>query len=142
MSLTIYTLDLRSPFSYSKLPASDAFALLDSEEQAVCFSLPGAAAREIEPDPEHYLGPIIFTGILSNDRETQECTIPQGLYLFAQLRETPSKELFTAMAIEVQKEGLWQRLDLAPLVFLRVLKEEDAYVTQVLRPIKRLPSQS
>ena len=139
MSFTIYTLDLRSPFLYSKIPVSDPFAVLDSGEQAVCFSLPDTNAFSIEPDPENYLGPMVFAGVQSGGSETPLCSIPQGLYLFGQVREHPKKELFTAMAIEVQKEGLWRRLELEPLVFLRVLKEEDELVTQVLRPIKRLP---
>lgn len=142
MILNIFTLDLRAPFFYSKIPVADPFAVLDSREQVVCFSLPDTSAFTIEPEPENYLGPIVFAGVQSGESKTSECSIPQGFYLFAQVREHPQKELFTAMAIEVQKEGLWRRLDLEPLVFLRVLKEDDELVTQVLRPIKRILNQS
>jgi hypothetical protein len=136
MSLSIYTLDLRAPFIYSRVTIEDPFTQPLYEEQVTCFTLDKAACTSIEPDPNQYLGSIFFTGIQTNEKQDVEnCSIPKGMYLFAQLRELPNKELFTAMAIEVQKEGLWRGLNIEPIVFMRILKEDDGLVTQVFRPI-------
>ncbi|AEJ20182.1 hypothetical protein [Gracilinema caldarium] len=137
MSLSIYTLDLRAPFMYSRNVMDDPFIQpIYYEEQIACFSLDKEACKAIEPDINQFLGPILFTGIQTNEiQEVEHCSIPKGLYLFAQLREFPNKELFTAMALEVQKEGLWRGLSMEPIVFMRVLKEDDGLVTQVFRPI-------
>ena len=146
MSLMIYTLDLRAPFLYSPNLFIDPFSQVIYEEQVACFSLDKETAGTINPDPANYLGPLLFTGAkpdtenLTLDAE-KGCSIPKGLYLFAQLREGPERDLFNAMAIEVQKEGLWRRLDLEPIVYIRTLKEETELVTQVLRPIRSASGQ-
>uniref|UniRef100_A0A7C3ILA1 Uncharacterized protein n=1 Tax=Gracilinema caldarium TaxID=215591 RepID=A0A7C3ILA1_9SPIR len=143
MSLSIYTLDLRAPFIYTQSIAEDPFGQPPHEEAMACFSLDRDVAQSIEPDAEHYLGPLLFRGTKSSEApDTDDCVIPKGLYLFAQIREAPQRDLFTAMAIEVQKEGLWRRMEMENRVFIRILKEEDEVVTQVLRPISAIPDQA
>ena len=143
MSLSIYTLDLRAPFMYAQSTTGDPFGQPTHEEAMACFSLDGDGAQSIEPDPEHYLGPLLFIGTKSSEApDMDNSVIPKGLYLFAQVREAPQRDLFTAMAIEVQKEGLWRRLEMENRVFMRILKEEDEVVTQVLRPISAIPDQA
>lgn len=142
MSLTIYTLDLRAPFIYAIGAATDPFITPIYEEQIACFSIPPNLTQSIEPDINTYLGPLRFTGFKPTEAiEVTDCTIPKGLYLFAQIRERPERDLFTAMAIEVQKEGLWRGLQMEQVVFMRVLKEEDEFVTQVLRPLASIPNE-
>lgn len=126
----------------------DPFSSPRCDEDVACFALDSETAQSIEPRPETYLGSLLFTGTKNtelqngpNERGSEDCSIPRGLYLFGQIRSAPERELFTAMAIEVQKEGLWRRLDLKPVIFLRVLKEEDQLVTQVLRPLRGMPVQ-
>jgi len=140
MSLSIYTLDLRAPFIYIGNLGKDPFGLPDYEEEMACFSIEGDTAQSIEPVAEHYLGPLLFTGSKAAETsESKDYIIPKGLYLFAQIREAPQRDLFTTMAIEVQKEGLWRRLEMENRVFMRILKEDDSLVTQVLRPIISIP---
>lgn len=146
MSLTIYTLDLRAPFIYAIGAATDPFITPIYEEQIACFSIPPDLALSIVPDSNTYLGPLRFTGFkpaeaIAEAIEVTDCTIPKGLYLFAQIREKPERDLFTALAIEVQKEGLWRGLQMEQVVFMRVLKEENAFVTQVLRPLASIPNE-
>jgi hypothetical protein len=60
--------------------------------------------------------------------------LPRGNYLFAQVRETLSRDEIIDLAIEVQSEGLWQRLELGFKYYLRFLFEDGSPVTQVFRP--------
>ena len=143
MSLTIHTLDLRAPFEYLPDTDLDPFTTPVYSEQAACFLISPELSTSIEPPEVSYLGTLLFSGRIAQDlnREAKHadplsCTIPKGLYLFAQIRSSVDRELFTAMAIEVQKEGLWRKLEMEPRVFLRVLMEEDGIVSQVFRPLK------
>jgi hypothetical protein len=38
--------------------------------------------------------------------------------------------------MELQKEGLWIRLELEDRVYIRTLQEDGAQVTQLLRPLR------
>jgi len=62
--------------------------------------------------------------------------LPQGSYLFSQKREILNREEIIAMAIDIQQEGLWQRLKLGKKLYLRYLYEDGKCVTQILREIK------
>jgi hypothetical protein len=41
------------------------------------------------------------------------------------------------MAIEVQKDGLWERLEPDSRIYLRFLTEEGRELTQVFRPCRK-----
>jgi hypothetical protein len=58
-----------------------------------------------------------------------------GTYLFAQVRELPDMEKLIDMIIEVQQEGLWERLSLDDRLYIRYLFEDGQPVTQVFRPV-------
>jgi hypothetical protein len=68
-----------------------------------------------------------------DDGETVE--LPAGLYLFTQAREFLDEAEVTVMALELQQEGLWQRLEMENRVYLRYLYEDGSAVTQLFRPI-------
>lgn len=143
MSLTIHTLDLRAPFEYLPDTDLDPFTTPVYSEQAACFLISPELSTSIEPPEASYLGSLLFSGRMPKDLNGEakhagplSCTIPKGLYLFAQIRSSVDRQLFTAMAIEVQKEGLWRKFEMEPRVFLRVLMEEDGIVSQVFRPLK------
>ncbi|MDR2517221.1 MAG: hypothetical protein LBC88_07565 [Spirochaetaceae bacterium] len=61
--------------------------------------------------------------------------LPAGPYFFAQMREIPGEETIVLMALELQKEGLWQRLVMENRVYLRYLYEDGRAVTQLFRPL-------
>jgi hypothetical protein len=121
-----------------------------------CFSLNPAQARRIDPDPETYLGLLEAAGRAvpgpaagggTGNREPREnageplpCAsgyvhLPAGRYYFTQLRERLSREEFVEMAMELQKEGLWERLKFEDRLYLRRLFEDNAPVTQAWRRI-------
>jgi hypothetical protein len=122
------------------------------------YEINPSEAYRIDPEPEQYLGPLLAAGIVDSSAfgvqtmgpadnagmETPDETclvLPSGLYYFTQLRKETfvSSELenfgnFVEMAMELQKEGLWERLRLGPGLYLRLLWEDEAGVVQVWRP--------
>ncbi|MDR3147354.1 MAG: hypothetical protein LBU00_03130 [Treponema sp.] len=112
-------------------------------ERLFCFAIDEAQSRRIDPEPGAFLGPLLAAGYLEAadggegtafGGETVE--LPRGRYLFAQKREALDKEAVIDLAIEVQKDGLWERLRLEASVYLRYLYEDGAAVTQVFRPYR------
>jgi hypothetical protein len=61
--------------------------------------------------------------------------LPAGVYFFTQAREFLGREELTEMALELQKEGLWQRLEMDNRIFIRYLYEDGSAVTQLFRPV-------
>jgi hypothetical protein len=61
--------------------------------------------------------------------------LPSGLYFFTQAREFLYEADLTGMALELQKEGLWQRLALENRIYIRYLYEDSSAVTQLFRPV-------
>jgi hypothetical protein len=57
------------------------------------------------------------------------------LYLFLQVAGPASLVQLAEEAIELQKEGVWNGENLNPVLYLRVLSEEQGLVHQLLRPI-------
>jgi hypothetical protein len=49
------------------------------------------------------------------------------------MRENLTRDQWIAMAMEVQQEGLWRRLQPETRLYLRYLQEDDRVVTQVWR---------
>jgi hypothetical protein len=116
------------------------------EERLFCFAIDEAQSQCIEPDAGLFLGPLRAAGWVTSNSgaeagspaagggETVE--LPGGRYLFAQNREALDKDAVIALAIEVQKDGLWERLRLEAYFYVRYLYEDGAVVTQVFRPYR------
>lgn len=140
-------LELLSPLLYHSrtdlIPFSpDAWE--EKGERLFCFAINDGQSQCIEPDAGMFLGPLRAAGYLETmpgdgagnravfNGETVE--LPRGRYLFAQKHEPLGESAVIDMAIEVQKDGLWERLQLEAYFYLRYLYEEGAAVTQIFRP--------
>jgi hypothetical protein len=144
-------LDLRKPLVYKKISFEDMESLVilpKNEEIILCFKLNPLQSSNIEINRELFLESLVFTGqkIDNMYHETKpdhqkEVVLPQGIYLFVQERsleninKVPHQIEWLDMAIEQQKDGLWERNKLDNLLFVRFLHEDGAFVTQVFRPI-------
>ncbi|MDR1948690.1 MAG: hypothetical protein LBQ38_04795 [Spirochaetaceae bacterium] len=145
-------LELLSPLYYREAADLVPFTYRDGEaEQLFSFAIDPVLARSIEPDPRHFLGDILLRAYAPlppapdpvfpgrpDAGETgrgERAVLPAGKYLFAQVREILDREAFIDMAIEVQKDGLWERFNPDSRLYLRYLREEGGPVTQVLRPL-------
>jgi hypothetical protein len=116
------------PFSYSG----------ERGEMLFHFCLDPDQSQSIEPDERVLLSALISGGRAADPEEPvspgKALLLPEGDYLFSQVREILSHEDIISLAVEVQKEGLWQRLRPASELYLRYLFEDDRGVTQVFRP--------
>ena len=129
-------LALLSPLYFDAENVTDPFAFRDKEdaleggEKLFCFELDEAQYRSFEPDKVKLLGNPVFGpqdgGML---RE-----LPQGDYLFAQKRKIMDRGEIIDLAVEMQNEGLWQRLGPGKRLYLRYLFEDSCWVTQLFRP--------
>jgi hypothetical protein len=88
---------------------------------------------------EDYLGVPFFSGLVPEispgkagvgDRVFE---LEAGAYFFAQVRGALTRDECAALAIEVQREILWQRLAPRKLLCIRQLFEDGKTVTQALR---------
>jgi hypothetical protein len=70
---------------------------------------------------------------------TERVELPAGLYFFTQERAFLEEAEVTTMALELQKEGLWRRLEMENRIYLRYLYEDGSAVTQLFRPISASP---
>jgi len=134
-------LDLRAPINYiktgKKKPDLHSIAP-ENGEFFLCYNINPLQSRKIEPEREHLLGSLLFYGEKSKKKiNGQEVSLPQGAYLFMQQRSDQplSQDQWLDMAIEQQKDGLWERNKLKDLLYVRYLYEDGAFVTQVFRPI-------
>jgi hypothetical protein len=140
----IIKLKLLAPLVYAKNqstdPGADDSASFLPGPEAECiffFTLNEEAGAHIDPDPAHYLGKPVFCGCTENKpgQQADQVAIPAGDYFFAQQRKTLGREEFIRMAIEVQREILWQRLEPLPGLYVRRLFEDGSPVTQIFRPV-------
>jgi hypothetical protein len=141
--INILKLDLRSPLFFSRDDGLNPVQYNELEgETLFCFEVAPSEAASIEPDAERFLGPLIFGGRCVSTAKApllQEAQfeLPSGVYLFAQERRALGRDDWLFLALETQKEGLWERLSLGNRVYLRRLFEDDSAVTQVFRPYYR-----
>jgi len=133
-------LDLRAPLLYTETPELEPFHCLPPDkvdtEYLFCFDLNQEQSQSIEPEPELFLGQLIFSGKNVQNQDQGKLKLPAGLYLFAQRRGVLNRETIIALAIEQQKDGLWERINLGNRLFLRLLYEDGSPVTQLFRPYK------
>jgi hypothetical protein len=139
--LNIVKLNLYTSLFYSRDTGLNPFKHTDLLGEGVFyFEINPAQSLSIEPKKEHYLGNLLCGGILDPQappsKEAEIFELPAGEYMFAQVRNILSREEFIWMAMEVQKEALWQRLSLEDRLYLRYLFEDGKEVTQVFRPLK------
>jgi hypothetical protein len=121
--MEIQTLTLLFPLCYTATE-SDPFNYREEDgEKLYCFELNENEYNNFEPDKEALFGPLVFSQAL-----------PEGNYLFAQKREILSRDEIIDMAVEIQAEGLWQRLKPGKTLYLRYLFEDSKAVTQLYRP--------
>ena len=135
-------LNLCSPLQYVRSENRSAPAL--NGETLFCYEVDSVQGGSIEPDRERFLGKLLFTGEKLTETpsggtgKTEEfVSLPQGDYLFMQCRSdavlTPDEWL--DLAIEQQKDGLWERNRPGNLLYVRFLFEDGAFVTQVFRTV-------
>ncbi|MDR1420088.1 MAG: hypothetical protein LBI86_06930 [Treponema sp.] len=101
------------------------------------FEIEEKRGNVIDPNPAGYLECPVFSGRRTESRETVPgrpgLELSEGVYFFAQAREALDREECTLMAIEVQRELLWQRLPPRKDLFIRRLFEHGKHVTQIWR---------
>jgi hypothetical protein len=140
-------LDLRAPLFYAEDPNLEPFVYGGSfktsglkepplkkawGEALFCFELDPVQSLSIEPDREHFLGNLVFAARTERD-SPGTIQLPAGLYLFEQKREVLGREDCIDLAIEQQKDGLWERLKPSGRLYLRYLFEDGSPVTQLFR---------
>ena len=145
MNLTPLThLDIRAPLSYSKaagVSLCGGLNIHENEDFLLCYEINSAQSHSIEPDREQFLGSLVFIGqkTVEKPAETQIDTLilPAGNYLFNQCRagQTLNQDEWLDIAIEQQKDSLWERYKPGNLLYVRFLCEDGAFVTQVFRPV-------
>jgi len=127
--MEIQTLTLLSPIYYTsaegdRFTESDPFNYRKQDgDKLYCFQLNENEYNNFEPDRETLLGQLVLSQVL-----------PGGNYLFAQKRAILYRDEIIDMAVEIQAEGLWQRLKPGKTLYLRYLFEDSSAVTQLYRP--------
>jgi hypothetical protein len=124
MKFEILRLNLVSPLSFTPH---------EGGESLFCFELESSESLKFEPEPAKLLG---------SSLNAERPILPAGLYMFSQMRSMLSKDEILEMAVEIQKEALWQRLIPEPRLYLRYLYEDGRDVTQIFRPFKEEDSEN
>jgi hypothetical protein len=129
-------LELLAPLVYVEDRSLRAFepaaAELAGGETLFLFEIDPVQGLSIEPDTALFLGPLVFSGRAQEEGPGRE--LPAGRYLFAQQRRLLNREECIQMAVELQKDGLWERLRPEPYLYLRFLTEDGRRVSQAFRP--------
>jgi len=154
-------LDLRSPLSFVKMALSNDnlntfpdIALLrgsafhESDEFLLCIKINPGESLSIEPDSGQFLGSLVFIGYKTSENSpvklcdgasvcSEGVILPAGSYLFNQCRSAQvlNNNEWLDIAIDQQKDGLWERYKPGNLLYIRFLYEDGAFVTQVFRII-------
>ena len=135
-------LNLFIPLIYSKIELKSAkkLEIPENEEMLLCYSLNPRQSQNIVPNPEEFLGNLVFAGQKTGEKtDDKSVCLPQGKYLFVQQRSVKALDQaqWLEMAVEQQKDGLWERSKLGDLIYVRYLYEDGACVTQVFREVIR-----
>ena len=141
----LMNLDLRAPLIFPKIDGLPS-EFSENEEILLCYDLNPAQSRSIEPDREFLLGTLVFAGRKNGDFSIQESQfqegtveLPAGNYLFTQRRDANFPALdaegWLDMAVEQQKDGLWERHKPENRLFVRFLFEDGSPVTQLFRAL-------
>ena len=144
--MMIHSLALLSPLYYFQ-DESDPFDIKDDAggnstgEKLFCFDLDEAQCLSFEPDKDKLLGGLVFSGVSTLEPEAgrspkTQLELPRGNYLFAQERGILSRDGIISLTVEIQLQGLWQRLLPLKRLYLRYLYEDGSWVTQLFRPFR------
>ena len=150
---SLIRLDLRASLEYAPLPGLEPFAYGTTaargaaahEEQLFCFAINPAQSQSIEPERELFLDELLFAGasaVTGKEKNGERLPnaplaavrLPAGLYLFTQRRKALEREECIDLAIEQQKDGLWERAAIQDRLYVRYLFEDGKPVTQIFRP--------
>jgi hypothetical protein len=97
-------------------------------EDMAYYELHPEAASRIDPEPDRYL----------NSGPEKAAGLPEGQYYVTQVRrESVETTELIDIALELQKEGLWERLKLENKLYIRRLFEDGFPVFQLWRPVIR-----
>jgi len=136
----LMNLDLRAPLFFHKIDGLLP-EICENEEYLLCYELNLAQSRSIEPDRDLLLEALIFTGksgdsagSFAGTSGSETVSLPAGNYLFTQRRGAFSDD-WLDMAIEQQKDGLWERYSPEPRLYVRFLYEDGSPVTQLFRAL-------
>nr|AXS01210.1 hypothetical protein [uncultured bacterium] len=150
MKITPLTnLELCVPLIYIKVKDSFSPNFNENDEILLCYDLDPVQSRSIEPDPALFPGSQVFfghktgdTGGLPEDLQAETVSLPAGKYLFSQRRSglepdnsITAVENWLDLAIEQQKDALWERHKPGNRLFVRVLYEDGEWATQVFREL-------
>jgi len=140
--MEIQKLNLLAPLFYFPEAAPDPFSYREGDgDKLYCFEVEETQRLCFEPDAK-----TLLKKLLSGGNAVAGCTgaagaarleLPAGDYLFAQEREHLGRDEIIAAAVEIQAEGLWQRLEPGNRLYLRYLFEDGSVVTQLFRPYLR-----
>jgi hypothetical protein len=148
-------LGLRAPIIYTpchlELKDTSFFPeITEKDEFLFCFELDPVQSQSIEPERDWLLGPLLFSGHKplfcpdTGDSDSlatyNRISLPEGEYLFVQGREAGSfpssgTEEWLDLAIELQKDGLWETYKPENRLFVRFVFEDGMWVTQLFRPL-------
>ncbi|MDR0474601.1 MAG: hypothetical protein LBH43_13130 [Treponema sp.] len=138
MKPVIRRLYLAAPLIYIKADCKIGDIAAITQEIFYCFELEPSQAHEFEPDKDSFIKSLVYSGkaALPDTQESygERAAIPAGNYLFSQEDGCLSERELIDIAVEVQKEGLWQRLEPGNCLYARYLSEDGRDVTQILRP--------
>ena len=95
-------------------------------ERLFCYTLNPKEAISVDPDPENY-----FSG---NAEEVTVLKVSE-YYVTQEKKDDLENADLIDIAIELQKEALWNRCKLDHKLYLRKLFEDNSSVTQLWRPI-------
>ena len=134
-------LNLYNSLFYEKIPPEKADlhnSIGKNEERLLCFDLNPDQSCSICPEKDLFIGSLVFIGQKTGEMpDKQMIALPKGNYLFVQQREAKvlSREEWLDLAIEQQKDGLWERNKLGNRLYVRFLYEDGAFTTQVFREL-------
>jgi len=133
-------LNLCTPLLYVKSERQDT-SILKNEEMLLCYEVNPVQGGSIEPDKERFLGKLLFIGEKPPETPSGSAeglvSLPRGDYLFMQRRSGSvlAPDVWLDLAIEQQKDALWERNKPLNLLYVRFLFEDGAFVTQVFRNV-------
>ena len=128
------------PFGYPFAPAEDAAN--GGNEFLFCFEIDSEQSERIDPKAESFPGKLVFAGKSAAGQQSnqgdicRDIRLPAGRYFFTQQRRVLDREGCIHAAIEMQKDGLWERLQLGNRLYIRYLFEDGKHVTQFFRPVR------
>jgi hypothetical protein len=141
----LMNLYLHAPLIFPKIDGLPS-EFHENEEILLCYDLNPAQSRSIEPDRGLLPGSLVFAGRKTGDCPLQDSPLQEGIvrlppgnYLFTQRRGGQISPLNTDewldMAVEQQKDGLWERYKPENRLFVRFLFEDGSPVTQLFRAL-------